>query len=930
MNMKKIKYILFLIASFCIFEVTNNQVYAQEVDCSQGYQYGCNLGFMATTPPNFSGWTARSGTYGCSGNWFSGNVQYYSNPSTATNNGGNIFTIVTNPNEFDQRSNNTLRKIPTHLGFTRSAQLANYYGGGDCSELSYTLQVTPENCLLTICYAMVIETPHQNEHLNNPTFEVDVVSADGNTLVNSCAFFQMCGDISTSALPTGWHVGQSGWAYCDWKQIKISLLDFDGMEVKIRFRVSDCCYSAHGGYGYIACKSEPPTIDVAGCAGGGDTVTTAAAPDGFAVYEWFETPYASQSQSELGSFYDQRDRTLSTNRVLVVRNDMMGEDNVKYYAVRLTSPTEHVAWNTSPAPACITYIPVTVNDMRARFIENTASRYIEVNPENERDLVGFRWSDVRNRVETFPMIEQRLLFGDGDSLVFNYDIAGNSWSLNPITPLEDNHCEITTTEAGDYDIIYHEYAPGDYDYVRTATTVSLTDTTTCDKQITFPVHVAVRPNLILISRDTICINDSVKITTFSGEDNTENYVYQWYNGSDDPTQVQPFYEGRDYTINGLDKDTIIKVKVTNTDGNTYRWAYDTIYVQSFPDIVIEGDTLICLGNILDLKAWDSTGFTRSMRWTFQKPTISSNVGNGSNPAVFYQPLNQDTTIYILAETTKGCFAWDSVNIVVVRPMVSSDKRKICPGDPVVLTGSGASEYSWRSIPEDNSLSTETSAEPVTVTPDTTTIYTMSGYGENGCHTDVNITIQVIPYPEAIIGFTPSYVDVEKPTVMLVDSSSTVTNSVWTFSDGGTINGISAMYQFHDLSVDQVGVHLQSYNELGCMTEADTTIDVILFAVWLPTGFTPDGDGYNDYFFFITENTITDVSFEIYNRWGTEIYSFQTNRYEYGGPTDCQLYGWNGKIDDKEVENGTYIWRLKYKREGSSRVFNRTGTITVIR
>jgi uncharacterized protein (DUF2249 family) len=35
-------------------------------------------------------------------------------------------------------------------------------------------------------------------------------------------------------------------------------------------------------------------------------------------------------------------------------------------------------------------------------------------------------------------------------------------------------------------------------------------------------------------------------------------------------------------------------------------------------------------------------------------------------------------------------------------------------------------------------------------------------------------------------------------------------------------------------------------------------------------------------------------------------------------------GWDGKYKGKYVENGTYVWRLTYKRAGNTRVYDKSG------
>jgi gliding motility-associated-like protein len=91
------------------------------------------------------------------------------------------------------------------------------------------------------------------------------------------------------------------------------------------------------------------------------------------------------------------------------------------------------------------------------------------------------------------------------------------------------------------------------------------------------------------------------------------------------------------------------------------------------------------------------------------------------------------------------------------------------------------------------------------------------------------------------------------------------------------------------------------NVHNCSAFDTITIGVIppgLYAI--PTGFTPNGDGQNDYFYpyFSPGSTATVVSMRIYNRWGQLIYN---------GPTSP---GWDGKINGVDAPVDTYTYYLE--------------------
>ncbi|MDO5760764.1 MAG: gliding motility-associated C-terminal domain-containing protein, partial [Bacteroidota bacterium] len=359
----------------------------------------------------------------------------------------------------------------------------------------------------------------------------------------------------------------------------------------------------------------------------------------------------------------------------------------------------------------------------------------------------------------------------------------------------------------------------------------------------------------------------------------------------------------------------------------------------FPDISLEGDTMLCMGQTANITASDQTGNTIAMQWSFTNPGDNPRITNPSTNAVLSFYPTQDTMVYLICETSAGCVSYKGINIIMTDPKVSSDKINICPGEEVTLIGSNAVDYSWTSMPKDESLVEDVrSTDPVVVTPMDTTTYTMKGYGSSGCYTERQITINVVPIPTPLISYNPKYVDTEDPTVSFTDASTYGTYSLWRFSDGGTSNNRTLRYTFNDLSVDSVTIYLKTANELGfeelsnneynCSADTSITIPIELFSVWVPNAFSPNGDGNNDYFFFMTANLLEDVSFEVYNRWGTKLFDFKEKSIKLtDNTTDI---GWDGKYKGEYVQEGVYVWKLEYKKEGNSRAYQRTGTVTVVR
>lgn len=79
-------------------------------------------------------------------------------------------------------------------------------------------------------------------------------------------------------------------------------------------------------------------------------------------------------------------------------------------------------------------------------------------------------------------------------------------------------------------------------------------------------------------------------------------------------------------------------------------------------------------------------------------------------------------------------------------------------------------------------------------------------------------------------------------------------------------------------------------------------------VYVPSAFTPNGDGSNDFFYPINIEDYPGAKFWVYNRWGNLIFYSQ-------GPSNRASYSWNGYINDPNCPNcnpqpsGTYVWQV---------------------
>ncbi len=189
----------------------------------------------------------------------------------------------------------------------------------------------------------------------------------------------------------------------------------------------------------------------------------------------------------------------------------------------------------------------------------------------------------------------------------------------------------------------------------------------------------------------------------------------------------------------------------------------------------------------------------------------------------------------------------------------------------------------------------------------------------GCTSTLVFDSIVTVHPIPLIQFdvTPGILFDDNTLVTLNNLSIGAINYLWDFGDGaGTSILENPIYNYPDSG--RYTIKLRGESEFGCV---DSTSDVLLHVIntyaFVPTCFTPNNDGKNDFLHFYTVNAF-DFAFVLFDRWGKVIYS-STNENDV----------WDGKVDGVDVQEGTYMYKLNYTSLRHLRK-EALGRVTIIR
>ena len=329
---------------------------------------------------------------------------------------------------------------------------------------------------------------------------------------------------------------------------------------------------------------------------------------------------------------------------------------------------------------------------------------------------------------------------------------------------------------------------------------------------------------------------------------------------------------------------------------------------------------LCEGETLAIEASDSVkakGNSLKLTWKIDdvvQPDSTTSLQRVLEPGshtITLVTLNADSCTY---STTQEVMVYGQPTIDL-----GSDIAAICPGDSVLLSADGTTEFTWNSTPYDPALDSAQGKSAFTVSPTETTVYYLLPSNNTPCKVDgAQVTIEVVPVPVPTIRSNTNQVNKEDARLILQDVSNDAAVSRWVFSDGGHSEGQRVTHTFGNLDEDSVWVQLISCNRLDCCADTTVWYPMIITTVWFPNVFTPDQD-QNNTFGMITSLNLIEYELYIYNRNGQLVW--QTT-----DPTEQ----WDGIMSNgNKAPVGTYAYFYRYAYSTDS-FHQGHGSVTLLR
>ena len=289
----------------------------------------------------------------------------------------------------------------------------------------------------------------------------------------------------------------------------------------------------------------------------------------------------------------------------------------------------------------------------------------------------------------------------------------------------------------------------------------------------------------------------------------------------------------------------------------------------------------------------------------------------SNPSILDPVASpRSTTPYTLTASTAVCSNSATVT-VTVNPAPTADAgaaQTICYGASAQLQGSGG-QCSWS---PSTWLDDPTSATPKVISPAQTITYQLMVTDANGCSSlqPATVTLTVTPQPLSA-GDDTTVLKGQPVPLDAIDLNHTgFTNYTWSpstwLSDPTSQAPIATPQETTTYTVE-------ASSPAGCRSVSSMTIKVYTAVdIFVPSGFTPNGDGHNDYLKAIPMGIREFKYFAVYSRWGAQV--FQT-----ADPSK----GWDGTINGQLQPAGPFVW-MAAGVDYQGNLIQRKGTTILIR
>jgi len=412
--------------------------------------------------------------------------------------------------------------------------------------------------------------------------------------------------------------------------------------------------------------------------------------------------------------------------------------------------------------------------------------------------------------------------------------------------------------------------------------------------------------------------DSEVVIDATNSQSGPNIIYNWYTG------LNVLIGGENGDTLGVDQGGVYILQLLDTLNGCEN--FDTVMVESFLEVPLsqaaEDVFLPCeetatnlnlnvLSNLNDL----------DIVWTSTAGTI---VANGDTPT---PSVNGTGAYYVLIQNrVSGCILTDTLEVFnnpdvprIALVDVAAEKCLGASNGNIVVQGIEGGQAPYQYVLNNQAPTTNGIFSPLA--PGN---YNLEITDVNGCEIDTSFFIEegvdlelnlpaVIELLQGESGLVEAIVNVPPEDLQIIQ---------W---NPGDQLSCDTCLTTTILALDPENYVLSIVHNNGCLASASIQLFIRPeLHVYIPNGFSPNGDGANDGFTLFANERVEEIeTMLIFDRWGEEV--FQANNIE---PNLPQL-GWDGTFRGEYMNPAVFVYVFEVRLEdGTRKVFS--GDVTLVR
>jgi len=497
-----------------------------------------------------------------------------------------------------------------------------------------------------------------------------------------------------------------------------------------------------------------------------------------------------------------------------------------------------------------------------------------------------------------------VLKDDASALTYATFMGGN---------ISGEHVDGGTSRFDRKGVVYQSVCAGcgsNDDFPTTPGAVSNTNNSNNCNNAVFKFNLDLPTCLADFSAPNGCQNNAIPFTNLSSSQTVPSY--EWYFGDGGTSFLAN--PSHTYTQSGLYEVTLIVLDPTSCNGS------DTITKSVFVIGSNGTDTLptqtVCNAQSIQIGLPPSPDPAVTYQWSPSSTLSSSTVANP-----FASPTQ--STTYTLLVSNGFCVDSFKQTVIIFEDALSLQGSDVlCPGDTLQLQVTNSQPglsltFAWQ--PASQIISGANTATPL-VSPSQNTTYIVTATNSIGCVFSDSIRIDVLS---------------SLPNVKAVANPDTIS-----FGDSAQLdltqlqNVVSINWQNHPtLSATDVAnptakptqtttYYVEVADSQGCRKRDSVQVVVLKTPclssnIYVPNGFTPNGDGKNDVL-YLRGNNISNVYFAVYDRWGQKVFD-----------TKELTKGWDGTFKGKSLDPAVFAYYAEGECIGGEQFFVK-GNVTLIR